>query len=59
MKGWPWYASGSETVTTRVLLLQVLDLLAAYGYELHATVDMCYGSEGIDVDTWFLRKYTN
>jgi len=44
-------------VTTRIMLLQLLDVLAAYGWELHATVDMSVGaSEGMDTDTWFLRK---
>ncbi|KZV92012.1 hypothetical protein EXIGLDRAFT_718798 [Exidia glandulosa HHB12029] len=64
MHGYPWYANGSDTVTTRVLLLNILDALAAYGWELHATVDMSTGSGGSesrsagqDTDSWFLKKF--
>ncbi|KAH7105935.1 hypothetical protein BKA62DRAFT_688409 [Auriculariales sp. MPI-PUGE-AT-0066] len=52
-EGYLWLAAGSETVAARLLLLQLLDVLAAAGYELHAAVDM---SCGMDIDTWFMRK---
>ena len=61
MHGYPWYANGADTITTRLTLLHILDALAAYGWELHATVDMSQGggseqTRGSDTDSWFLRK---
>lgn len=60
--GYPWYADGSETVTSRVLLLNMLDALATYGWELHASIDMSLGpgsesSAGRDTESWFFKKY--
>lgn len=54
--GYPWYADGSDTVTTRVLLLNILDALAAYGWEIHATVDMSLGQGG-DSSRGCVRSY--
>jgi len=39
------------------MLLHLLDVFAAYGWEIHARIDMTQSEgEGIETDTWFLRK---
>ncbi|KDQ10254.1 hypothetical protein BOTBODRAFT_178287 [Botryobasidium botryosum FD-172 SS1] len=40
LKGYPWYASGENAVTARVLLLQLLDVLTTVGFEIYASIDM-------------------
>lgn len=63
MHGHPWYAEGGNTVKVRILLLKILNVIAAHGWELHATIDMSLGpggdGTGGDNDTWFFRKYDN
>ncbi|EJD43710.1 hypothetical protein AURDEDRAFT_114519 [Auricularia subglabra TFB-10046 SS5] len=59
MHGFPWYADGAETVSIRIVLLNILDTLAAAGWEFHASVDLSMGQNegGSDsTDTWFFRK---
>lgn len=37
--GYPWRPSGEETVTTRVLLLELLGCLESFGFSLYASID--------------------
>jgi len=54
--GQPWYSHSSDAVSTPMLLLQLMDVLVAFGWELHTTLDLTRSQAGRDMDTWFLRK---
>ncbi|EJD43709.1 hypothetical protein AURDEDRAFT_114518 [Auricularia subglabra TFB-10046 SS5] len=56
MHGYPWYSEGSETVSVRIVVLNLLDALRAAGWELHASIDMSSSTALGDTDTWFFRK---
>jgi len=56
--GWPWRPSGEETMTTRLLLLRMLETLEAGGWSLYATVDQNNGhrdknSKSTGTDSWY------
>jgi hypothetical protein len=55
-RGYPWAGRSEEAVTSRVKLLDLLDCFTAYGWQLHASVDMSLGQDGYDTDTWFFRR---
>ncbi|KAF8586359.1 hypothetical protein K439DRAFT_1631775 [Ramaria rubella] len=56
--GRPWYARSDIAVKTRVLLLDILDAMVAYGYDVYASVDLSTGKgeRGRDTDSWFLKR---
>ncbi|CAF2862192.1 unnamed protein product [Rotaria sp. Silwood2] len=54
--GFPWEADGDEAVTSRLMLLALLDCFTSFGWQLHASIDMSIGREGRDTDTWFFRR---
>jgi len=64
LHGYPWHSNGADTVVTRVLLMNILNALNSFGWEIHATIDMSQGHEsstqhssgGGDTDSWFFRK---
>jgi hypothetical protein len=60
IKGYPWNASGSEAVTTRTMLLSVLECLESHGFTLYTSFDQNTGPGGDrgsgETDTWFLRR---
>ncbi|KAG9233261.1 hypothetical protein BJ875DRAFT_52611 [Amylocarpus encephaloides] len=52
--GRPWWASGEETMKTRLLLLRLLELLEARGWSLYASVDQSTaGNDSSETDSWF------
>lgn len=58
MHGFPWYSDGADTVSIRIVLLNILEALAAAGWEFHASIDISLGQgeTANDSDTWFFRK---
>ncbi|EEQ87355.1 uncharacterized protein BDCG_02475 [Blastomyces dermatitidis ER-3] len=59
--GYPWKASGTETVETRLILLNVLDCLEQFGFTLYASInqDTNQSEQKTEADTWFCQKQTN
>ncbi|OJD28100.1 hypothetical protein ACJ73_00497 [Blastomyces percursus] len=59
--GYPWKASGTETVETRLILLKVLDCLEQFGFTLYASInqDTNQSEQKTDADTWFCQQQTN
>jgi len=55
-RGYPWKGNGDESVTSRIKILGLLDCFTAFGWQLHASIDMSIGHEGCDTDTWFFRR---
>ncbi|RDL29961.1 Uncharacterized protein BP5553_10588 [Venustampulla echinocandica] len=53
--GRPWRAMGEETMTTRLLLLKLLETLEAKGWSLYASVDqsMAAGDHVSETDSWY------
>ena len=52
--GNPWYASGEETMSTRLLVLRLLETLERQGWSLYASIDQNQGSENVsETDSWF------
>jgi hypothetical protein len=52
LQGGPWYPSGEEAVTTRVIALILLEVLEKHGFSLYAAVDQDIGQDGRETDTW-------
>jgi len=42
-KGYPWFAMGSEAVSTRLLILNMLSILEAHGFKLYISLDQSRG----------------
>lgn len=55
-RGSPWMPHGDETVSSRLILLSLLDCFSKLGWKLHASIDISQGHEGRDTDSWFLRR---
>jgi hypothetical protein len=47
--GYPWNASGTETVDTRIMLLQLMEVLEKFGFSLYASIDHQESQYGADV----------
>ncbi|KAL8283620.1 hypothetical protein RQP46_005415 [Phenoliferia psychrophenolica] len=59
MLGYPWFANGDATVTTRCLILDILSMLERHGWSLYASVDQSTGGGdqgSSDTDSWYLRR---
>jgi len=54
--GNPWYAKGSETVYSRMLLCQMIANLRAKGYKLYGSVDISIGHKGMNLESWIFRR---
>lgn len=58
--GYPWRASGTDTVQTRVILLILLETLEQHGFSLYASIDQDNGpggdSHSTEADTWFCNR---
>jgi len=56
-RGYPWFAAGSEAVSTRVLLLSMLSVLESQGFKLYASLDQNTGPGGesniSETDSWY------
>ncbi|PGH00220.1 hypothetical protein GX51_05917 [Blastomyces parvus] len=59
--GYPWKASGTETVETRLILLKMLDCLEQFGFTLYASFnqDTNQSEQKTEADTWFCHQQTN
>lgn len=61
--GYPWRASGEETMTTRVLILKLVELLEQHGWSLYASIDQNSGPSGdsnySETDSWYCVKSTD
>lgn len=61
LRGYPWRATGEETMSTRLLLLKMLECLEVNGWSLYASVDQNMGTEehASDTDSWYCVKDRN
>jgi hypothetical protein len=59
-KGYPWRASGTETVQSRLIILTLLDALEELGFSLYASIDQDNGpggnSHASEADVWFCNR---
>jgi hypothetical protein len=55
INGYPWRASGEETMSTRFLLLRLLETLEQHGWSLYASIDQSTSAgDGVsETDSWF------
>ena len=53
--GTPWIANGEETMTTRLLLLRLLEVLENHGWSLYASIDQSQAGQGnaSETDSWY------
>lgn len=56
LAGNPWWADGSDTVSARSLLNQILATLRSLGFKLYGSIDISLGHEGRDLESWFFRR---
>ncbi|CAL8126606.1 unnamed protein product [Orchesella dallaii] len=56
LKGNPWYPIGADAVHSKLLLCKVVANFRSIGYKLYASIDLSYGTEGQDLETWAFRK---
>lgn len=54
--GRPWYASGTEAVTSRVILLQLLEVLESFGYSLYASIDQKDSTDSMEADELYVQR---
>lgn len=61
--GYPWSATGEETMRTRMLILKLVELLELHGWSLYASIDQNSGPAGdstySEVDSWYCVKSTS
>ncbi|KXN69557.1 hypothetical protein CONCODRAFT_7968 [Conidiobolus coronatus NRRL 28638] len=61
--GYPWSATGEETMKTRMLILKLVELLELHGWSLYASIDQNSGPAGdstySEVDSWYCVKSTS
>jgi len=56
LHGNPWLAAGEATMSTRMLLLRLVETLEASGWRLYASVDQSESSDGETADSWYCVK---
>jgi len=56
LAGTPWYPCGEEAVYSKLLLCQIIANFRTVGYKLYASVDISYGTEGRDLESWVFRR---
>ncbi|KAJ2968741.1 hypothetical protein NQ176_g9032 [Zarea fungicola] len=58
--GYPWSASGEETMQTRLLILKMVEVLEMHGWSLYASIDQNNGPSGdssySETDSWYCVK---
>ncbi|KAK2590596.1 hypothetical protein QQS21_011719 [Conoideocrella luteorostrata] len=63
LHGYPWAATGEETMTTRLLILRLVELLELHGWSLYASIDQNNGPAGdsklSETDCWYCVKSTD
>ncbi|KAJ2999853.1 hypothetical protein HDV02_001631 [Globomyces sp. JEL0801] len=56
LRGTPWYGQGGESVSARILVMELLAELESHGWYMYASVDMSIGREGgYEKDSWFFE----
>lgn len=54
LHGTPWWASGEETMMTRMLVLKMLETLERQGWSLYASIDQNQSGDNVsETDSWF------
>ncbi|KAH6704081.1 hypothetical protein BKA61DRAFT_182218 [Leptodontidium sp. MPI-SDFR-AT-0119] len=55
INGYPWWATGEETMSTRLLLMRMLECLEGFGWSLYASIDQntSSGNDTSETDTWY------
>ncbi len=55
LNGYPWKAAGEETMSTKLLLLRMLEILERHGWSLYASVDQntATGEHTSETDSWY------
>ncbi|EGX95372.1 hypothetical protein CCM_00026 [Cordyceps militaris CM01] len=60
MHGYPWSASGEATMTSRLLILRLVEVLERHGWSLYASIDQNSGPSGdsnySETDCWYCVK---
>jgi hypothetical protein len=57
LNGYPWHATGEETMTTRMLLLRLLETLESRGWSVYASIDQNTASENrSETDSWYIVR---
>ncbi|KAJ7807346.1 hypothetical protein B0H14DRAFT_2873329 [Mycena olivaceomarginata] len=60
MLGYPWLATGGETMAARQFVLNLLSTLEQQGWSVYASIDQkAQGGEGGDLDTWHCCRRQN
>ncbi|KAM3447320.1 hypothetical protein MY3296_008847 [Beauveria thailandica] len=58
--GYPWSATGEETMRTRLLVLRLVEVLERHGWSLYASIDQNSGPSGdssySETDCWYCVK---
>lgn len=57
LNGYPWRPSGDETMSTRMLILKMLETLERYGWSLYASLDQDNGNNGTNTRTGGLESW--
>jgi hypothetical protein len=62
LNGTPWYASGEDTMATRLLILKMVETMEMNGWSLYASIDQNTGppsnsnSSSSETDVWYCVK---
>jgi len=61
LRGYPWFANGAETVSTRMLILNMMSILESNGFILYGSIDHSTGTRSGDshtseTDSWYCRR---
>lgn len=58
--GYPFMASGGDTMVSRMMVLQMFAVFEQHGYTVYASIDQKYGGEhGTECDSWHLSRNAN
>lgn len=56
LHGRPWFATGEDTIKTRVLLLRLLETLERKGWSVYASIDQSTRGAGLETDSWYIIR---
>jgi len=57
INGYPWHASGEETMTTRMWMLRLLEVLESRGWSVYASIDQSTASKNrSETDSWYVVR---
>lgn len=57
LKGWPWRSRGAASVKMRVMLVRLLETMAAHGWRLYTTTVLRTGKDDFKIlDTWYFVR---